>query len=94
LATRKTIGIRALKNELSRIVNEIAETGGEYVVTDRDRPKAVLRPWQEEDRLEERARKNAEVLEQILRTAKEVAAAAAAAGSDVTAAEAVSEQRR
>jgi prevent-host-death family protein len=88
---RKTIGIRELKNDLSRIVGEIAESGGEYVVTNRDQPKAVLRPWREEDQQEARAARAAEIMERIRRMARRVAEAAV---TDESAAEIVSKQRR
>ena len=88
---RKTIGIRELKNELSKIVSEIAESGGEYVVTSRDQPKAVLRPWREEDRQEQSAAKHAEILERMREIARRVAAAAV---TNESAAELVSKQRR
>ena len=91
MTTRKTIGIRELKNELSRVVSEIAESGGEYVVTNRDEPKAVLRAWREEDRQEENAAKRAEIMEQILDLARRVSAAAV---TDESAVELVSKQRR
>lgn len=91
MTTRKTIGIRELKNELSRVVSEIAESGGEYVVTNRDQPKAVLRAWREEDHQEEKAAKRAEILEQIRDLARRVSAAAV---TDESAADLVSKQRR
>lgn len=91
MAARKTIGIRELKNELSRVVSEIAESGGEYVVTSRDLPKAVLRPWRPEDEKEENAARRAEIMAKVLRTAKRVADAAV---TNESAAELVSKQRR
>jgi prevent-host-death family protein len=94
MTTRKMIGIRELKNELSRVVAEIAESGGEYVVTNRDQPKAVLRAWREEDRREVSADRAAEIMEGLRRLAARVAAEATAAGNTKSAAEVVSEQRR
>lgn len=91
---RKTIGIRALKNTVSKVIDEVAERKEEYVVTDRGRPVAVLRPWSEEDRQEDRAARIEKILEEGRRIAARVAAEAAAAGNTMTAEEAVSEQRR
>jgi prevent-host-death family protein len=91
---RKTIGIRALKNGTSRVIDEVAERKEEYIVTDRGRPVAVLRPWREEDRREASAERADEIMERILRIARRVAAEAAAAGNTKSAAEVVSEQRR
>jgi antitoxin (DNA-binding transcriptional repressor) of toxin-antitoxin stability system len=91
MSARKTIGIRELKNDLSRIVTEIAETRGEYVVTSRDQPKAVLRAWGPEDEKEKRAAKAAEMIKQIRKLAREVAAAAV---TNESAVELVSKQRR
>ena len=88
---RKTIGIRALKNGASRVIDEVAERKEEYVVTDRGRPVAVLRPWREEDRQEELAARADEIMKRIRRLAAKVAAEAK---SDKSAAELVSEQRR
>ena len=45
----KTIGIRDLKNDTSRIVQAVREESVEYVVTMRGEPVAVLRPWKAED---------------------------------------------
>jgi prevent-host-death family protein len=91
MAHRKTIGIRELKNDLSRIVSEIAESGGEYVVMNRSEPKAVLRPWREEDQREEKAARTAEIMERIRQMARRIAEAAV---TDESAEELVSKQRR
>jgi prevent-host-death family protein len=91
---RKTIGIRALKNTASRVIEEVAERKEEYVVTDRGRPVAVLRPWLEEDRREDLAARAGEIMQEARAIAKRVAAEAAAAGNTKSAAEIVSEQRR
>ena len=87
---RKTIGIRALKNEVSRVVDEVAERKEEYVVTDRGRPVAVLRPWREEDRAAERAARAEEIIAGIRQIAEKVGAKAGRR----SAAAVVSEQRR
>lgn len=91
---RKTIGIRALKNTVSSVIDEVAEKREEYVVTDRGKPVAVLRPWREEDQAEERRQRAEEFIARSRELAKRVAAEAAAAGNTLTAEEAVSEQRR
>ena len=91
---RKTIGIRALKNTVSRVIDEVAEKKEEYVVTDRGKPVAVLRPWSEEDQQAERQLRVEAVLARMKELAARVAAEAAANGNTLTAEEAVSQQRR
>lgn len=91
---RKTIGIRALKNTVSSVIDEVAERKEEYVVTDRGKPVAVLRPWSEQDQQEERRQRVEEIMARARELGKRVAAEAAAAGNTMTAEEAVSEQRR
>ena len=59
---RKTIGIRALKNTVSSVIDEVAERKEEYVVTDRGKPVAVLRPWSEEDQQAERLQRVEEIM--------------------------------
>ncbi len=66
----------------------------EYVVTDRGRPVAVLRPWLEEDGVEERALRAQEISDRMRELAERVAREAAAAGNTKSAEEVVSEQRR
>lgn len=87
---RKEIGIRRLKNEASRIVNEVRERRSEYLVTRRGEPMAVLRPVEGGDAREERLERVQEALARLRRTAHEVGAAA----SKESAAAAVSRQRR
>ena len=87
---RRQIGIRSLKNEASRVVDEVRERGREYVVTKRGRPVAVLRPWKEEDSAEARRVAVREILESIERVADEVGAAAGRRDGST----AVSRQRR
>ena len=91
---RRTIGIRALKNTVSRVIDEVAEKKEEYVVTDRGKPVAVLRPWRDEDLQEDRAARVAEWLREGRVIAARIGAEAAAAGNTKTAEEVVSEQRR
>ncbi len=87
---KKRIGVRRLKNEASRVVNEVRERETEYVVTRRGEPVAVIRPAREADLREERAAQAAGILERLRGTARRVAAAAGAE----SAAAAVSRQRR
>ena len=49
MTERKRVGIRTLKNETSRIVNEVRERGAEYVVTNRGKAVGVLRPIREDE---------------------------------------------
>ncbi len=87
---KKRIGVRRLKNEASRIVNEVRERETEYLVTRRGEPVAVIRPAREADLRDERAERAAKVLERLRATARRVAAAA----GEGSAAAAVSRQRR
>jgi prevent-host-death family protein len=91
---RKTIGIRALKDSVSRVIDEVAERKEEYVVTERGKPVAVLRPWSEEDQEAERRLRVEAVLARMEELAARVAAESAASGNTLTAEEAVSQQRR
>ncbi len=45
----KKAGIRELKNQTSRIVNEVREEMAEYVITSQGQPVAMLRPFSDED---------------------------------------------
>jgi len=87
---KRTIGIRRLKNEASRIVEEVREGQREYVVTKRGEPVAVIRPWREEDSRLERQDRVAAVLERLAAVAERVGEASGGRG----AVEAVSRQRR
>lgn len=88
--TRKLIGIRRLKNETSRIVDEVRERNAPYVITKRGEPVAVLRPWDERDDREQRLRQAAKTLAPLDRIASRVARAA----GRKSAAAAVAAQRR
>lgn len=90
MAKRQQIGIRSLKNQASRIVDEVRERGSEYVVTNRGEPVAVLRPWRERDSVEARQAAVAEILTRIEQTAERIATRAGRR----SAATAVSKQRR
>lgn len=46
---KNTIGVRELKNNLTKIVNIVRNEQKEYVVTVHGQPVAVLRPYTEED---------------------------------------------
>jgi prevent-host-death family protein len=45
----KTIGIRELKNQTSRIMRAVREDGAEYVITLHGEPVAVLRTFTDDD---------------------------------------------
>jgi prevent-host-death family protein len=87
---RREIGIRELKSSTSKIVNEVRETEGEYVVTKHGRPVAVLRAVRKGELEEGRAARIESVIDRLQRTARAVAAAA----GEESAAAAVSRQRR
>ena len=88
---QKTVGIRQLKNETSRIVNEVRERRAEYVVTRRGVPVAEIRPAREPETPEERKARVAAIMKRYDRLAREVAKHAV---SDKSASELVSEGRR
>lgn len=86
----RQIGIRALKNQASRIVDEVRERGDEYVVTKHGRPVAVIRPWRDEDDHELRRQQARQVVARI----EAVAARVAATAGRRSAVTAVSQARR
>ena len=94
MVRRKKIGIRQLKNEASRIVNEVREEEAEYLVTNRGEPVAVLRPVTEAEskvETEEQRRARADrIMETLRKTAREVSRLS----SGESAESAVSAQRR
>ena len=90
MTTRREIGIRELKNSTSRIINEVRETEGEYVVTKHGRPVAVLRPVREGELEEEAGARIDSLVDRLKRTARAVAVEA----NEESAAAAVSRQRR
>jgi prevent-host-death family protein len=45
----RSVGVRELKNQASRIVRAVQEQRAEYVITLRGDPVAVLRPFGEQD---------------------------------------------
>lgn len=86
----RRIGIRELKRSASRVVSEVRERGGEYVVTRRGKPVAVLRAWNEGDAASERQEAVATVLAHL----EGVAGAVEAAAGRRSAEKAVDQQRR
>ena len=86
---RKKIGIRALKNEASRVVNEVRERQVEYVVTNRGEPVAVLRPATKADAQDHQAWVD-EVMVEMRAAAKRIGKLS----SGESAVSAVSRQRR
>ena len=90
MTRRRSIGIRELKNQASRIVDEVREKESPYVVTKRGEPVAVIRPWTAEDAREARVEK----IEDAFASLEPVAERVARAAGKLSANEAVSEQRR
>ena len=68
----KKAGIRELKNQASRIVNEVREEMAEYVITSQGQPVAVLRPFNEDDAESIRRREAAQVLVEMKSLAEEI----------------------
>jgi prevent-host-death family protein len=87
----KTIGVRELKNQTSRVLRSVREELAEYVVTLRGEPVAVLRPLTGEEEQRLRQAEIDEALAEMRSIAQEVAAAWT---SDKSGVELVSEQRR
>lgn len=91
---RDRVGIRRLKNQASRIVEEVREGGGEYIVTKRGKPVAVIRPWRNEDERERRRLEAKAVVARLGEIARAVASAAERHEAAPGAVAAVSRQRR
>lgn len=89
-----TVGIRRLKNQASRIVEEVRERGTDYIVTKRGKPVAVIRPWKSEDERELRRLEAKAVIARLGEVAQVVASAAEIHGAASGAVAAVSQQRR
>jgi prevent-host-death family protein len=87
----KTIGVRELKNQTSRVLRAVREEMSEYVVTLRGEPVAVLRPLTEEETQRLRQVEIDNSLAEIKALAQEVAEAWT---SDKSGVELVAEQRR
>jgi prevent-host-death family protein len=87
----KTIGIRELKNQISRIVREVREDGAEYVITLHGEPVAVLRTFTDQDAQRLQQDEVTEALAEMRSLAEQVAAAWTSPKSGV---ELIDEQRR
>ncbi len=68
----KKAGIRELKNQASRIVNEVREEMAEYVITSQGNPVAVLRPFSEDDAESIRRRQAEQTLLEMKSLAEEI----------------------
>ena len=90
MADKRSIGIRQLKNQASRILDEVRERDEEYVVTKRGEPVAVLRPWNADDERANRAHRARQALAALSDIAERVALASGQRGARAV----VSEQRR
>ena len=71
----KKAGIRELKNQTSRIVNEVREEMAEYVITSQGNPVAILRPFNEEDAESIRRREAERTLAEMRSLAEEIGSA-------------------
>ena len=85
------VGVRELKNQTSQIVRTVREEMVEYVITVKNKPVAVLRPFTEEDATRLRREELGEALVEMKHLAQQVGAAWQSSKSGV---ELVSEQRR
>ena len=94
MARRKKVGIRQLKNEASRIVNEVREDDAEYVVTRRGQPVAILRPLTDPESAAESAEKKDAYVEDVMQMIRETAKEVGRLSSGESAASVVSRQRR
>ena len=90
MTEKDEVGIRSLKNQASRIVDEVREKGSKYVVTKRGRPVAVIRPWREEDERMKRRERTLAVMARLEELAQRVARSAGRRSAET----AVSRQRR
>ena len=86
-----TIGVKELENYASRIVRAVREEMGEYIITVRDEPVAVLRPLTDKEIQRLRQSEIDEALTEMKALAHQVAAAWTSNKSGV---EFISEQRR
>ena len=87
----RSVGVRELKNQASRIVHAVQEQRAEYVVTLRGEPVAVLRPYEEQDARRLQQAKLDQALAEMKQLAQQVAEAWVSPKSAV---ELVEEQRR
>ena len=86
-----SIGVRELKNQASRILRQVRELGAEYIVTVDGTPVAVIRPYTEADSEQARQARVQKFLAEMEVLAREVGEEWQ---SNLSAAEAVAEQRR
>ena len=87
----RSVGVRDLKNQASRIVRAVHDEMAEYVITVRGEPVAVLRPFTDEDAQRLQRAKVDEALAEMKALAHQVAEAWTSPKSGV---EFVDEQRR
>lgn len=87
----RTVGIRELKNDTSRIVQTVREETVEYVVTVRGEPVAVIRPFTPQDAARQQQVQIEEEIADLQSFGQEIAAAWV---SPKSALELVDEQRR
>ena len=86
-----TVGVREFKNNATQLVRQVREQMTEIIVTLDGLPVAVLRPFTHEDSARQRSARMQNFAEKSADLAIEIAAAWT---GDLTAAEAVAEQRR
>jgi prevent-host-death family protein len=87
----KTVGVRELKNQTSRIVRAVHDEQIEYIVTHRGKPVAVLRAFTDEDSQRLRQAEIESAMAEMKTLSQEVAAAWTSPQSAV---ELIDEQRR
>ena len=87
----RSVGVRELKNQASRIVHVVWEQRAEYVITLRGEPVAVLRPFGEQDAQRLQQAEIEKTLSEMKLLAQQVAEAWMSPKSGV---ELVEEQRR
>jgi prevent-host-death family protein len=87
----RSVGVRELKNQASRIVQAVREQKTEYVITLRGDPVAVLRPFGDQDAQRLQQAEIERSLAEMKRLAQQVAEAWVSSKSGV---ELVGEQRR
>lgn len=90
-ALTKRVGIRDFRNTATQLIREVRETGSEIVITVDGEPVAVVRPFTSEDSAQERVQADKADMDAI-RASR--AAITALWPTGVSAADAVSEQRR
>ena len=87
----RSVGVRELKNQASRIVHAVQEQRTEYVITLRGDPVAVLRPFGDQDARRLQQAEIGKTLSEMKQLAQQVAEAWTSPKSGV---ELVEEQRR